>query len=173
MYDYIAEFSFAAICLFIPSVPLTHCLGLVAHSPRSAKLKYLLLYPVKGGRHHFIFQIISWVWHFMEDRILHSFLVRMEDFSVWHSFTSTNLVQGIWVASIFVALPVLIRTHKAVRATHAEILSGSAATGAVFAELFMIKSLLVFNPRCKPASDDSSSPRWNTSLVCTLAVTVI
>ncbi|KAL3152102.1 hypothetical protein ABBQ32_001207 [Trebouxia sp. C0010 RCD-2024] len=132
MYDYIAEFSFAAICLFIPSVPLTHCLGLVAHSPRSAKLKYLLLYPVKGGRHHFIFQIISW---------------------------------GIWVASIFVALPVLIRTHKAVRATHAEILSGSAATGAVFAELFMIKSLLVFNPRCKPASDDSSSPRWNTSLL--------
>lgn len=61
MYDYIAQFSFAAICLFIPSVPVTHCLGLVAHSPRSAKLKYLLLYPVKGGRHHLIFQIISWV----------------------------------------------------------------------------------------------------------------
>lgn len=62
MYDYIAEFSFAAICLFIPSVPVTHCLGLVAHSPKSAKLRYLLLYPVKGGKHHLIFQIISWVW---------------------------------------------------------------------------------------------------------------
>ncbi|DBB16381.1 hypothetical protein WJX82_004098 [Trebouxia sp. C0006] len=130
MYDYIAQFSFAAICLFIPSVPVTHCLGLVAHSPRSAKLKYLLLYPVKGGRHHFIFQIISW---------------------------------GIWVASIFVALPLLLHTHKAIRAAHVEILSGSAATGAVFAELFMIKSLLVFNPKAKATDDESSSPRWNTS----------
>lgn len=132
MYDYIAQFSFAAICLFIPSVPVTHILGLVAHSPRSATLKYLLLYPVKGGRHHFIFQTIAW---------------------------------GIWVASIFVALPVLIRTHKAIRAAHVEVLSGSAATGAVFAELFMIKSLLVFNPRAKAETDTSASPRWNTSLL--------
>lgn len=77
------------------------------------------------------------------------------------------------MASIFVALPVLIRTHKAVRASHAEILSGSAATGAVFAELFMIKSLLVFNPKAKPASDESSSPRWNTNLVCLPLATVI
>lgn len=59
--DYVAQFSFAAICLFLPSVPVTHCLGLVAHSPKSAKAKYLLLYPVKGGKHHFIFQVISWV----------------------------------------------------------------------------------------------------------------
>lgn len=76
------------------------------------------------------------------------------------------VLQGIWLASIFVALPVLIRTHKAIRASHAEILSGSAATGAVFAELFMIKSLLVFNPKARPTSDESSSPRWNTSMVC-------
>jgi len=76
-------------------------------------------------------------------------------------------VQGIWVASIFVALPVLLRTHKAIRAAHVEILSGSAATGAVFAELFMIKSLLVFNPKAKATDDESSSPRWNTSRVDT------
>ena len=76
------------------------------------------------------------------------------------------LLQGIWVASIFVALPVLIRTHKAIRAAHVEVLSGSAATGAVFAELFMIKSLLVFNPKAKATDDDTSaSPRWNTSMV--------
>ena len=64
------------------------------------------------------------------------------------------------------ALPVLIRTHKAIRAAHVEVLSGSAATGAVFAELFMIKSLLVFNPKAKATDDDTSaSPRWNTSMV--------
>ncbi len=74
-------------------------------------------------------------------------------------------MQGIWVASIFVALPLLLRTHKAIRAAHVEILSGSAATGAVFAELFMIKSLLVFNPKAKATDDESSSPRWNTSRV--------
>lgn len=82
------------------------------------------------------------------------------------SFSFNSALQGIWVASIFVALPILIRTHKAVRATHAEILSGSAATGAVFAELFMIKSLLVFQPKARHTGDESSSPRWNTSLVC-------
>ena len=64
------------------------------------------------------------------------------------------------------ALPVLIHTHKAIRAAHVEILSGSAATGAVFAELFMIKSLLVFNPKAKATTDESGSPRWNTSRVC-------
>lgn len=82
-----------------------------------------------------------------------------------------HTLQGIWVASIFVALPVLIRTHKAVRASHAEILSGSAATGAVFAELFMIKSLLVFQPKARQTGDESSSPRWNTSLVCVSVAT--
>ena len=82
------------------------------------------------------------------------------------------VLQGIWLASIFVALPVLIRTHKAIRASHAEILSGSAATGAVFAELFMIKSLLVFNPKAKPTNDESSSPRWNTSLVWMYAIAI-
>ena len=57
----IASFTFAAIYVFVPSVPVTHCLGLVAHFPRSAKAKHLLLYPFKGGRHHFIFQVIAWV----------------------------------------------------------------------------------------------------------------
>ena len=57
----IASFTFAAIYVFLPSVPVTHCLGLVAHLPASAKAKHLLLYPFKGGRHHFIFQVIAWV----------------------------------------------------------------------------------------------------------------
>ena len=57
----IATLTFAAIYVFLPSLPVTHCLGLVAHCPSSAKAKHLLLYPFKGGRHHFIFQVIAWV----------------------------------------------------------------------------------------------------------------
>ncbi len=61
MYNFLTSFTLAALWLFIPSVPLTHGLGLVAHRPKQGTAKHLLLYPVKGGKHHFIFQIISWV----------------------------------------------------------------------------------------------------------------
>ena len=60
-YDYVAAFTAAALWIFVPSVPLPHALGLVAHCPKAAKFKHLLLYPAKGGKHHLIFQVISWV----------------------------------------------------------------------------------------------------------------
>ena len=55
------KFTFAAIYVFLPSVPLTHSLGLIAHCPPAARARHILLYPMKGGRHHFIFQVIAWV----------------------------------------------------------------------------------------------------------------
>ncbi|KAK9829305.1 hypothetical protein WJX72_005048 [[Myrmecia] bisecta] len=136
----LTPFTFAAVYIFIPSVPLTHALGLVAHCPRSAKAKHLLLYPVKGGRNHFIFQVISW---------------------------------AVWAAAVLVALPVVIRKPWiAIPASHVEVLSGAAAVGGVFAEMFMVKSLLVFDPdeerrervqrKGQPTDDDQpSSPVWN------------
>lgn len=57
----LTAFTFSAVYLFIPSLPVTHALGLIAHLPKAAKLKHLLLYPFKGGKNHTIFQIISWV----------------------------------------------------------------------------------------------------------------
>nr|AZI70899.1 acyl-CoA:diacylglycerol acyltransferase 2.3 [Lobosphaera incisa]QIT07021.1 type-2 diacylglycerol acyltransferase DGAT2C [Lobosphaera incisa] len=140
----LTPFTFAAVYIFIPSVPLTHGLGLVAHCPRSAKAKHLLLYPVKGGRNHFIFQVISW---------------------------------AVWAAAVLVALPVVIRKPWIViPASHVELLSGAAAVGGVFAELFMIKSLLVFDPdedratrkKSDTLTDDDiedmpASPKWNRS----------
>lgn len=57
----VTAFTFSAVYLFIPSLPVTHALGLLAHLPKAAKLKHLLLYPFKGGKNHTIFQIISWV----------------------------------------------------------------------------------------------------------------
>ena len=54
-------FTFATFCVFLPTVPVTHSLGLLAHCPPAARLRHILLYPIKGGRHHFIFQVISWV----------------------------------------------------------------------------------------------------------------
>lgn len=61
----LTAFTFSAVYLFIPSLPVTHALGLVAHLPKAAKLRHLLLYPFKGGKNHTIFQIISWVSSFL------------------------------------------------------------------------------------------------------------
>ena len=61
MYKTLAAYTFAALYIFLPSVPVTHALGLLAHLPRSAKLKHLFLYPLHGGREHVIFQLVSWV----------------------------------------------------------------------------------------------------------------
>jgi hypothetical protein len=57
----------------------------------------------------------------------------------------------------------------AIPASHLEALTGAAAVGAVFAELFMIKSLLIFDPKSswrswgRSSSDVPSS--WNVDLV--------
>jgi hypothetical protein len=53
--------------------------------------------------------------------------------------------QLVWAASILVALPVTVR-RQWMPTTHVELLAGAAAAGSLFAELFMIKSLLVFDP---------------------------
>jgi len=59
--DHLTSFTFSAVYILIPSLPVTHALGLVAHCPRAAKARHLLLYPFKGGKNHTIFQIIAWV----------------------------------------------------------------------------------------------------------------
>lgn len=77
---------------------------------------------------------------------------------------------------MLVAFPVALRhwQRMVIKEAHLEVLSGAAATGAVFAELFMIKSLLVFDPLqrvrggLRGLSDEDSeppSPAWNTSRV--------
>ncbi|CAL8469789.1 g9331 [Coccomyxa elongata] len=126
------QFTFAAIYVFLPSVPVTHSLGLVAHCPSSARARHIILYPLKGGRHHFIFQVIAWV---------------------------------VWATSILIAAPIAL--HKQwlnIPTAHVEVLAGAAAIGSVFAELFMIKSLLVFDPKV-PVEDSSepTSPRYRSS----------
>ncbi|CAK0784954.1 hypothetical protein CVIRNUC_008159 [Coccomyxa viridis] len=129
----IATLTFAAIYVFLPSLPVTHCLGLVAHCPSSAKAKHLLLYPFKGGRHHFIFQVIAW---------------------------------AIWVAALAVALPVALhRRWLMIPHAHVEVLAGAAAIGSVIAELFMIKSLVVFDPKISTEvatnGHEPASPRYS------------
>ena len=77
---------------------------------------------------------------------------------------------------MLVAFPVALRhwQRMVIKEAHLEVLSGAAATGAVFAELFMIKSLLVFDPLqrvrggLRSLSEEDSeppSPAWNTSRV--------
>ena len=68
--------------------------------------------------------------------------------------------QGVWVLSLLVAVPVLIH-RGTIPSTHLEALLGAAACGAVFAELFCIKSLLIFEPRVARTDTDVSEPLWN------------
>lgn len=49
---------------------------------------------------------------------------------------------------------------------HVEVLSGAAAVGSVFAELFMIKSLLVFDPEAHNRKGQAPlNLSWNVALV--------
>ena len=80
-------------------------------------------------------------------------------------------VQAIWVAAVAVALPVAL--HKKwlkIPNAHVEILAGAAAIGSVIAELFMIKSLVVFDPKISAdpvlnGHEEPASPRYSRSRV--------
>jgi len=73
---------------------------------------------------------------------------------------------------VTIAAPVLLGAAR-VPETHAEALLGAAAIGAVFSLLFMVKGLLIFDPRPGPkaadgrdsATGDLAVPRWNMALV--------
>lgn len=76
-------------------------------------------------------------------------------------------MQAVWTASILIAAPVsLHRQWLTIPTAHVEVLAGAAAIGSVFAELFMIKSLLVFDPKV-PVENTSAptSPRYKSSRV--------
>ena len=75
-------------------------------------------------------------------------------------------VQVIWAASVLVAAPVLLYQKSAgVPESHTEILSGAAAVGSMFAELFMIQSLLVFDPVPTPAEGQPGVHAYNRRAV--------
>ena len=75
--------------------------------------------------------------------------------------------QAVWTASILIAAPVsLHRQWINIPTAHVEVLAGAAAVGSVFAELFMIKSLLVFDPTVPVEnSTGPTSPRYKRSRV--------
>lgn len=81
------------------------------------------------------------------------------------------MLQAIWVAALAVALPVAL--HKkwlTIPTAHVEVLAGAAAIGSVIAELFMIKSLVVFDPKISAEAttnghEETASPRYNRSRV--------
>ena len=55
-------------------------------------------------------------------------------------------LQALWGAAALLALPVLAVLGAHLSRSQAELISSASAIGSVFAELFMVKSLLVFNP---------------------------
>jgi hypothetical protein len=79
--------------------------------------------------------------------------------------------QAIWVAALAVALPALHHKWLSIPNAHVEVLAGAAAIGSVIAELFMIKSLVVFDPKISAEVttnghvEDPTSPRYNRSRV--------
>ena len=64
--------------------------------------------------------------------------------------------------SLLIAVPALTQRGP-IPSTHLEALLGAAAVGAVWAELFCIKSLLIFEPR--PAKADGVELLWNLTHV--------
>ena len=69
----------------------------------------------------------------------------------------------MWALSLLVAVPALTQRGP-IPSTHLEALLGAAAVGAVWAELFCIKSLLVFEPAPgKPGAVEA--PLWNLAHV--------
>lgn len=75
--------------------------------------------------------------------------------------------QVVWTTSILVAAPVALhRRWLTIPTAHVELLAGAAAIGSVFAEFFMIKSLLVFDPKVPvEGSTGHMSPRYNRNRV--------
>ena len=75
------------------------------------------------------------------------------------------------MAALAVALPVAL--HKKwldFPYAHVEILAGAAAIGSVIAELFMIKSLVVFDPKISAdpvlnGHEEPESPRYSRTRV--------
>ena len=65
------------------------------------------------------------------------------------------------------AVPVLLKEKsRHIPGSHTEILSSAAAVGSVFAELFMIQSLLVFDPAvCRVPDEQPASPMYNRRAV--------
>ena len=57
----LTPYTLACWYIFVVAMPLTHVLGLMAHAPRRAMARHVLLYPLLGGRTHSIFSILAWV----------------------------------------------------------------------------------------------------------------
>ncbi len=81
------------------------------------------------------------------------------------------VLQAIWVAALAVALPVALHNKWLdIPYAHVEILAGAAAIGSVIAELFMIKSLVVFDPKISAdpvlnGHEEPASPRYSRTRV--------
>ena len=67
-------------------------------------------------------------------------------------------LQLVWAASVLLEVPVALQ-RRFIPPAHAEILAGAAAAGSLFAELFMIKSLLVFDPDTAAAARRAARER--------------
>ena len=84
--------------------------------------------------------------------------------------SAVRALQAIWVAALAVALPVALhRRWLMIPHAHVEVLAGAAAIGSVIAELFMIKSLVVFDPKISTDvatnGPEPASPRYSRGRV--------
>ena len=69
------------------------------------------------------------------------------------------MLQAAWGTAVLVAFPVLLRhTFAELPQSRIELLTSAAAVGGVCSELFMIKSLLVFEPLQRPKRRTGSDP---------------
>ena len=84
-------------------------------------------------------------------------------------------MQALWGASVLLALPVLAKLGAHLDRSQTDLVSSASAIGSVFAELFMVKSLLVFDPPQDAAQGQlgrKKSAEWRRTRVsyCLLSV---
>lgn len=88
----------SSLCVFLGALPVTYILGLIAHSPPSARARQLLYYPCSGGLNHLIFQALAWVWELTRrlslDRNLPAFLQGTFKMRIGKYLVSPPCVEG-------------------------------------------------------------------------------
>ena len=87
---------------------------------------------------------------------------------VKHSYR--HMAQALWGASVLLALPVLAKLGAHLNRNQTDLVSSASAIGSVFAELFMVKSLLVFDPPQEAAErlGRRKSAEWRRTRVSVL-----
>lgn len=141
--------SYHVVAVCLASVPITHFIGLSFYCPSrvTRPFQHYLTFPLTGGNRHLTFQVISWF--------------------LWS--ISALAMLPLWLTHLRAPLPIIPRTHV-------DVISGAAAACSFLGELFMFKSLLVYEAKSSKSSGRApnllSSPRLASAVVVVMGLLI-